>query len=160
MPISNVFTIKENSVSTHPFSTKHNIPNNYKEQVPSPFARSQSFNNYTKYRNNIQNNRSNFQTNEGCVLTSASDTHYSNNGAFNLQTVHTPSPCCVWGQPQPDSLGNIPNITFQTQNNVNTNTTTQFAPSEKLPLNSLSSRPWSVRRSDSFSPGNMSQIYM
>ena len=156
MPISNVFTIKENSVSTHPFSTKHNNPNNYQEQITSPFARSQSFNNYTKYRNNSQNNRSNFQS----VLTSASDTNDSNNAAFNLQTVHIPSPCCVWGQPQPDSLGKIPNRTFQTQNNVNTNTTTHFAPSEMLPLSNINIRAWSVRRSDSFSPGNMLQIVM
>lgn len=148
MPNCNVFTIKENSVSTHPM--KHNIPNIHKNQIQSPFSRSQSFNNYIKYRNNLQNTKCNDTANEVHDFTTASDNSNAYNGAFNLHTVHNPTPSCIWGQPASNSHANT---TFQTQNNVNTNTSTQFAP------NSIRNQPWSVRRSDSFSPGKMSFFF-
>ena len=155
MPNSNVFTIKENSVSTQPSVTKLGSPSNFRDQMQSPFARSQSFNNYIKYRNNMQNSKQNFSSNYERDVNRASDSFDSNRGAFSLQTVPNPTPCCVWGQSTCQTITNTSNSAFQTQNNSNTNTCTQFAPQNNFPQNTLSNRPWPIRRSDSFSPGNV-----
>ena len=55
---ANVFTIKENSISTttHTPSTSYTLCNQ-PNQISSPFTRSQSFNNYSSYRNNFWNDR-------------------------------------------------------------------------------------------------------
>ena len=153
MPNSNVFTIKENSVSTQPSSTMHNSPNDFRDPFQSPFARSQSFNNYIKYRNNLQNTKQSFTASTAQNVNRPSDNLNANSGAFSLQTVPIPSPFCVWGQAFSQSASTTTNSTFQTQNNTNTITYTDFAPSKIFSPNNLSNKPWSVRRSDSFSPG-------
>ena len=153
MPNSNVFTIKENSVSTQHSSTMHNSPNDFRDPFQSPFARSQSFNNYIKYRNNLQNTKQSFPANIAQNVNTPSDNLNANSGAFSLQTVPIPSPFCVWGQASSHSVSTTTNSTFQTQNSTNTITYTDFAPSKIFSQNNLSNKPWSVRRSDSFSPG-------
>ena len=64
MPKTNVFTIKENSIttSTNTQSTNY-IPNTQADQISSPFARSQSFNNYSRYRNNVETDKRNLSNN-------------------------------------------------------------------------------------------------
>ena len=116
-------------------------------------AESQSFNNYIKYRNNLQNTKQSFPASIAQNVNRPSDDLNANCGAFTLQTVPIPSPYCVWGQASSHSASSTTNSTFQTQKNTNTTTYTDFAPSNIFSQNNLSNKPWSVRRSDSFSPG-------
>ena len=143
---SNFFTIKENNISTpsdHP-STTH-IPNNQKNPYLSPFARSQSFNNYNRYRTNLQNERLYVSS----KVEPDSCPSYCKGGQYNPLETGGTNFWALWGQQQQ----NVPISTHHIQNNVNTNTNTHSS-SSKLLLNNTHYQTSPVRRSDSFSPGN------
>ena len=146
---TNVYTIKENSVTTatHNPCMKHD-PSNHKDIILSPFARSLSFNNYNRYRNNLQHGRINLPINGEY----ASCDYRLSKVQYNSQAVNS-TIGCIWAQQQQNNRA-TPTSTFQTQNTLNTNTSTQI-PSDMFFQNLKNCRPWSIRKSDSFSPGNI-----
>jgi hypothetical protein len=127
---------------------KHD-PNNHKDLNLSPFARSLSFNNYNRYRNNLQHGRINLPINGEYA---SCDNRFSK-GQYNSQAVNSTNGC-VWAQQQQQNNRAAPPSTFQMQNTLNTNTSTQI-PSDMFFQNLKNCHPWSIRKSDSFSPGKI-----
>ena len=114
---TNVYTIKENSVTTttHNPSTTHD-PNNHKDLILSPFARSFSFNNYNRYKNSPQHGRINWPCSGEYP---SCDNRYSK-AQCSSQGVNSTNGC-VWAQQQQTNSAS-PTSTFQLPNTLNTNT--------------------------------------
>ena len=149
----NVYTIKENSISTTPNTTNQYImtkPNKFKEPLLSPFSRSQSFNTYKRYQPNQENDRLYFRTN-------AQNYGYIN-GSKNTQShlvSRNSTDMCIWDDKQIKNGNPIPFSTDCTNNRVSrTNTHTQF-PKDSLSTTNINYLASPVKRSDSFSSGKI-----
>ena len=147
----NVYTIKENSISTTPNTTNHYTmtkPNKFKEPLLSPFSRSQSFNTYKRYQPNQENDRLYFRTN-------AQNYGYIN-ASKNTQSVSRNSTdMCIWDDKQSKNGHQIPFSTDCTNDRVShTNTHTQF-PKASLSTTHINYVASPVKRSDSFSSGKI-----
>ena len=147
----NVYTIKENSISTTPNTTNQYTmtkPNKFKEPLLSPFSRSQSFNTYKRYQPNQENDRLYFRTN-------AQNYGYIN-ASKNTQSVSRNSTdMCIWDDKQSKNGHQIPFSTDCTNNRVShTNIHTQY-PKASLSTTHINYVSSPVKRSDSFSSGKI-----
>ena len=149
----NVYTIKENSISTTPNTTNQYTmtkPNKFKEPLLSPFSRSQSFNTYKRYQPNEENDRLYFRTN-------AQNYGYIN-GSKNTQShlvSRNSTDMCIWDDKQIKNGHPISFSTDYTNNRVShTNTHTQF-PKASLSTTHINYVASPVKRSDSFSSGKI-----
>ena len=149
----NVYTIKENSISTTPNTTNQYTmtkPNKFKEPLLSPFSRSQSFNTYKRYQPNQENDLLYFRTN-------AQNYGYIN-GSKNTQShsvSHNSTDMCIWDDKQSKNGHPIPFSTDCTNDRVShTNTHTQF-PKDSLSTTHINYVASPVKRSDSFCSGKI-----